>query len=1031
MRYYSLVLLFVFCTSAFAQTPFIRHKINFHIDQPMDLMVLDLNNDSLMDIVSAASGNNSVSVFQQEGSSFFKYNAISASIAQANSVCAVDIDQDNDQDIISSSLQDNMIYWHKNDGSGNFTVTTLASNTFSVSKIKSLDVDNDSDIDLIAISSLDELVLFTNDGNQVFTQSVLYNQSAGLNDIFLVDIDTDSDIDILTTSFTDGTLNLLKNNGAGVFITEMIDSTLQGPTTVFAIDYDHDADQDILTTSYSDSTIIWYKNNLGSFTDSLLYEGIPNPIHLRVADLDNDSLLDIVVSDDINGKIYRLEDNGMDSIVKYPVLSRMVGCQDIILQDMNADGLVDITACSKRDSKITIGYADSLTNFRAVNISYGTSRPFILASDMDADDDIDIVCVDRNLSNLSLKNLSLFENDGQLNVVNKYISTGKYDTGSPHWKPLLIETDSSGFKDIAIANGRFYHEWFKHTGNNNSFDSIRFQNPNFSVHDSYGYRLYDFDNDSDMDIVLWGYKKVEVFLNNYNGTFTHKGSQYGGLSHVDRPDFVLSYDFDMDGQMDLIYGDDDSFRTAKPHLTYQDKVFTQTYQCTLLTEYSIGFDRLKILDFNFDGHEDFLGMVGSSFRLYYGLGNNTFGPSNYISMGMFPPMIPDFADYDFADYDGDGDYDLFFKFNGSYSSYPDWTRKLALLRNDGNNVFYETFIDSFDIYTNREQYLLDYDQDGDIDVISTMNDTIFWYENTACYSSAVISDTVCGSYLSPSGNYTWYESGIYKDMIPNANGCDSSITITLTVQNSSNTIFVEDCSGYLSPSGNYIWEESGVYFDTISNTLGCDSLLTIDVQILNSRQEIHLESCDPVVSPSEQFVWNEDGVFIDTILNGYNCDSIITFYLDITDIDTAVVRDDSTLNALNDFGQFQWIDCNANKPLIGENKSSFLPIIDGSYAVVISANNCVDTSSCFDVKLHNLALDYILYNQATNKWDVDFNNVFENLHLVVYDILGKQLYENAYEDAQMVSVGLAVPPGTYVFSLKFDGKEEHIKVIKN
>lgn len=41
----------------------------------------------------------------------------------------------------------------------------------------------------------------------------------------------------------------------------------------------------------------------------------------------------------------------------------------------------------------------------------------------------------------------------------------------------------------------------------------------------------------------------------------------------------------------------------------------------------------------------------------------------------------------------------------------------------------------------------------------------------------------CGEYTSPSGNYTWTQSGSYLDTIPNANGCDSIIHITLTIVN--------------------------------------------------------------------------------------------------------------------------------------------------------------------------------------------------------------------------------------------------------
>jgi hypothetical protein len=42
--------------------------------------------------------------------------------------------------------------------------------------------------------------------------------------------------------------------------------------------------------------------------------------------------------------------------------------------------------------------------------------------------------------------------------------------------------------------------------------------------------------------------------------------------------------------------------------------------------------------------------------------------------------------------------------------------------------------------------------------------------------SEITPDT-CGPYTSPSGKYTWYETGVYLDTILNAGGCDSILTI--------------------------------------------------------------------------------------------------------------------------------------------------------------------------------------------------------------------------------------------------------------
>ena len=111
-----------------------------------------------------------------------------------------------------------------------------------------------------------------------------------------------------------------------------------------------------------------------------------------------------------------------------------------------------------------------------------------------------------------------------------------------------------------------------------------------------------------------------------------------------------------------------------------------------------------------------------------------------------------------------------------------------------------------------------------------------------------ISPSICGgSYTSPSGNYTWSTTGIYTDTLVGitAGGCDSIITIDLTVGSVTNntTINPQICNNYISPSGNYIWTASGTYTDTLLSVAGCDSIITINLTILNSAATLTTTAC--------------------------------------------------------------------------------------------------------------------------------------------------------------------------------------------
>ena len=111
--------------------------------------------------------------------------------------------------------------------------------------------------------------------------------------------------------------------------------------------------------------------------------------------------------------------------------------------------------------------------------------------------------------------------------------------------------------------------------------------------------------------------------------------------------------------------------------------------------------------------------------------------------------------------------------------------------------------------------------------------------------------TECESFTSPSGNYTWTTSGVYTDTIPNAAGCDSVLTFDLTINYSAaDTISPVACDRYTVPSGLNTYTISGTYTDLLSTTAGCDSLLTINLTIETLDAQIAQDVDTLMASPA-------------------------------------------------------------------------------------------------------------------------------------------------------------------------------------
>lgn len=158
---------------------------------------------------------------------------------------------------------------------------------------------------------------------------------------------------------------------------------------------------------------------------------------------------------------------------------------------------------------------------------------------------------------------------------------------------------------------------------------------------------------------------------------------------------------------------------------------------------------------------------------------------------------------------------------------------------------------------------------------------------------------------------TYNQSGVYNTVLQSINGCDSIVTLNLTINESkSNTQNISICHGESYIIGNSSYIINGIYKDTFQIVSGCDSIITTSLT-----------------------------VYDDIIANILNLNDTLS-----VDLLTGGNISDAT---------FQWLNCSDNSLLLGETNSTFVPISYGSYSVIISINDCSDTTICYSLNALN------------------------------------------------------------------------------
>jgi gliding motility-associated-like protein len=287
---------------------------------------------------------------------------------------------------------------------------------------------------------------------------------------------------------------------------------------------------------------------------------------------------------------------------------------------------------------------------------------------------------------------------------------------------------------------------------------------------------------------------------------------------------------------------------------------------------------------------------------------------------------------------------------------------------------------------------------------------IFVHKMSQCINvtSCSITASACSTYTLNGQTYT--ATGIYTQTLINAAGCDSIITLNLTINNRYTTINATACNSYTWNGQSYT--STGAYRDTLPAANGCDSIITLEL-VINSTS---FSVISAAICPGQNYAgYISAGTYLDTLVSTNGCDSIRTLNLTIksrslSTIDTSIC--------------------------LGKNYAGYTAT--GTYTDILVAAN-----GCDSVRTLNLTIksncDINIPNAFTPNGDTK-NDIFSPIILqavkafsfIVFNRYGQTVFETREYGKGWDGTlkGKKQPMGSYVYRIKYTNIFE-VETIEN
>ncbi|CAF1551502.1 unnamed protein product, partial [Adineta steineri] len=450
------------------------------------IAVGDFNNDNRTDIVVSNSFSHNIYVFLANANGTFS-NPVEYSNGDEflpNAITVNDFNNDKQLDIlVVNDYPDHRqleIFLSYSDGMfTNKTIYTIPLRTdYSVTLLAVADFNNDNQQDIVVCYSRTDLIgIFISNGLGRFASEKIYSFETNSNpqSLLIGDLNNDKRLDIIVALTYTNKVGIFLGFGDGVFelVRHYSTGDKSGPFSIGAADLNNDHVLDIVVSNaISGSIDIFFGFYREIFFRHLVYAtGKGSASHsVAIGDFNNDSRQDIVVTNSGNDNIGVFFGYGNGKFQNQTTYLTGIGSrpQSVAVGDFNNDNYLDIVVANYGNESIGIflGFINgSFSNQIKYSIGFGSRPSSIIVFDFNKDYQLDIVITDDGTSNVIM--LVGFGN-GSFGLLTKY-RTGYNSQPCA----LAIADFNNDFEtDITIANCDVYQIYDSFSKLNKRFENL-------------------------------------------------------------------------------------------------------------------------------------------------------------------------------------------------------------------------------------------------------------------------------------------------------------------------------------------------------------------------------------------------------------------------------------------------------------------------------------------------------------------------------------------------------------------------------